>query len=100
MFNISRKPLILFMVLSLTIFPFASTALAQEYFESEDPSGGAMIFDLAAVRPIGIIATAIGSVFFVLSSPFSALGDNIDTAGEKLVKEPFQFTFKRPLGEF
>ena len=95
-----QKPLIIFVILTLMFVPFASTALGQEYFETEDPSGGAMIFDLAVVRPMGIIATAIGSVFFVISSPFSALGDNIGTAGEKLVKEPAAFTFKRPLGEF
>ena len=56
-----KKPLIIFVILTLTIMPFASTALAQEYFEAEDPSGGAMIFDFGVVRPMGIIATAIGS---------------------------------------
>ena len=95
-----RKPLIIFVILALMVMPFASTALAREYFEAEDPSGGAMIFDFIVVRPVGIIATGIGGFFFLISSPFSALGDNIGTAGEKLFKEPAKFTFKRPLGEF
>jgi len=100
MFKIAKKSLVIVMIAALIIIPFASAALAAEYFEAEDPSGGAMIFDFIMVRPIGIIATAVGSVFFVVSWPFSALGDNVGAAGEKLVKEPAAFTFKRPLGEF
>ncbi len=100
MFKIAKKSLVIVMITALIVIPFASAALAAEYFEAEDPSGGAMIFDFIMVRPIGIIATAVGSIIFALSWPFSALGDNVDTASEKLVKEPAAFTFKRPLGEF
>jgi hypothetical protein len=100
MFKLFKKNLILITVASLLIVPFGSTALAQEYFEAEEPSGGAMIYDLCVVRPVGLVATALGSVVFVLSSPFSALGDNIDVAGQKLIKNPAAYTFKRPLGEF
>jgi hypothetical protein len=100
MIKIAKKALVLVMVASLLIIPFGSTALAQEYFETDDPGGGAMIFDLCVVRPVGLVATAIGAVAFVLSWPFSALGDNSDVAGQKLVKDPAAYTFKRPLGEF
>jgi len=100
MLKITKRTLALVVVISLLIIPFGSSAVAQEYFETEDPSGGAMIFDLCVVRPVGIVATAIGGVAFVLSWPFSALGDNTDVAGQKLVKEPAAYTFKRPLGEF
>ena len=100
MAKIVKKFLVLVVVASLLLIPFGSAALAQEYFESEPPTGGAMVFDFCVVRPIGIVATAVGAVFYVVSAPFAALGDNIDTAGEKLVKEPAAYTFKRPLGEF
>ena len=99
MFRLGKKSLVLAMIAAL-MMPLASTAFAQEYFEMEDPSGGAMMFDLAVVRPVGIVATAVGCVFFVVSSPFSALGGNIDMAREKLINDPAAFTFKRPLGEF
>ena len=99
MFKLLKKALILITVASLLIVPFGSTALAQEYFEAEDPSGGAMMYDLCVVRPVGLVATALGSVAFVLSWPFSALGDNSDVAGQKLVKDPAKYTFVRPLGE-
>jgi hypothetical protein len=98
--NMTIKSVIIVMVTMLMAVPFGSPALAQEYFEAEEPGGGEMTYDLFIVRPIGIIATAVGSVVFVLSLPFSLLGDNVDAAGEKLVKAPARFTFKRPLGEF
>jgi hypothetical protein len=98
--NMAIKSVIIVMVAMLISVPFGSPALAQEYFESEEPGGGEMTYDLFVVRPLGIIATAVGSVIFVLSLPFSALGDNVGTASEKLVKAPARFTFKRPLGEF
>jgi hypothetical protein len=100
MFRIANKFLVILLIAAMMIMPLATTAFAEEYFEVEEPSGGAMMFDLVVVRPVGIVATAVGCVFFVVSSPFSALGGNIDAAGEKLVKDPVAYTFKRPLGAF
>jgi len=87
-------------IVALIAMPFATSALAQEYFETKEPSGDAMLYDTIVLRPIGIVATAVGSVFWLISLPFSAAGDNVDMATEKLVKEPAAYTFKRPLGEF
>jgi hypothetical protein len=98
--NIAKFSMVLIVITALLYFPLASSALAQEYFESQEPGGGAMIFDLVVVRPMGIAATIIGSAAYLVSLPFSASGGNPDTAAEKLVKEPANFTFKRPLGEF
>ena len=87
-------------IAALIIMPFATTVQAQDYFEAREPGGGAMMYDTIVVRPVGIVATAVGSIFWLISLPFSASGDNVDMATEKLVKEPAAFTFKRPLGEF
>jgi uncharacterized membrane protein len=87
-------------IAALIAVPFATSALAQEYFETKEPGGGAMMYDMVVLRPVGAVATVVGSVFWLISLPFSALGDNYDTATKKLVKEPAGFTFKRPLGEF
>lgn len=100
MFQFAKRTLVLATVAALLVMPFGATATAQEYFESEDPGGGEMIFDFVVVRPVGIVATALGTVAFVISLPFSALGDNVDVAGQKLVKEPAAYTFTRPIGEF
>jgi hypothetical protein len=100
MFKIAKKSLIIAMIAAMIIMPLATSALAAEYWDAEDPSGGEMVFDFVVLRPVGLVATAVGSVFFVVSSPFAALGGNMDTAKEKLVKDPAAFTFKRPLGQF
>ena len=100
MFKIAKKSLIIAMIAAMITMPLATNALAIEYWDAEDPTGGEMVFDFVVLRPVGLVATAIGSVFFVVSSPFAALGGNMDTAKEKLVKDPAAFTFKRPLGQF
>jgi hypothetical protein len=64
----------------------------------EERSAEAMMADLVALRPLGIVGTAVGFAFFIVSSPFSALGGNIHESWEKLVKEPARYTFVRPLG--
>ena len=98
--NVAKSRIILGVIAALICISFASSALADEYFESKEPGGGGMIYDMAVIRPIGLAATVIGSAFWLISLPFSALGDNVDQATEKLVKEPAAYTFKRPLGEF
>ena len=98
--NNAKSWVVFAVIVALIAMPFATSALAQEYFETKEPSGDAMLYDTIVLRPIGIVATAVGSVFWLISLPFSAAGDNVDTATEKLVKEPAAYTFKRPLGEF
>ena len=100
MFKIAKKSLIITIIAAMLIMPLATSALAAEYWDTEDPSGGEMVFDFVVLRPVGLVATAVGCVFWVVSSPFAALGGNMDEASEKLVKDPAAFTFKRPLGQF
>jgi hypothetical protein len=68
--------------------------------QTAPPSGAAMLVDGIIVRPLGIVATLIGGVVFVVTIPFSALGGNVGEAGQSLVVDPARMTFKRPLGEF
>ena len=89
------------LIMAMLMLPLGTAALAgQEYIESEDASGDAMIYDFVIVRPISAVATLASTTVYILSLPFSALGGNSDEAAEKLVKEPFEWTFERPLGEF
>jgi hypothetical protein len=66
----------------------------------EEPTAGWMILDLLVARPAGLAASVIGVVAFIASLPFSAPAGNADVAAEKLVADPVQFTFGRPLGVF
>ena len=59
-----------------------------------------MATDFCIVRPAGIAVTIVGFGFFLVSSPFSALGGNIGQAWEIMVAKPAKFTFARPLGDF
>jgi ABC-type sulfate transport system permease component len=90
------KPIALCLIAALILVPFGSTAFAL----GNEPSAGAMIADTALARPLGIATTIVGSALFIVSIPFSALGGNVKTAYTKLIKDPFIFSFKRPLGDF
>ena len=98
--NNAKSWVVFGVIAALIAVPFATSALAQEYFEAKEPGGGAMMYDMVVIRPVGLVATVVGSAFWLISLPFSALGDNVDAATEKLVKDPAGYTFKRPLGEF
>ncbi len=65
-----------------------------------EPEATGMIIDGLVVRPISLVATVVGAVAFVITLPFSASGDNVDEAREKLVERPAAFTFSRCLGCF
>ncbi|MFT4045795.1 MAG: hypothetical protein QM661_03775 [Solimonas sp.] len=64
------------------------------------PSGAAMVADLLVVRPLGLVATVFGVGLFVLQLPLSLIqGELPNEPARRLVVEPAQFTFTRPLGE-
>ncbi len=65
-----------------------------------EPEATVMIIDGLMVRPISLVATVVGTVAFVITLPFSALGGNVGEAGENLVVRPAAYTFFRCLGCF
>ena len=64
----------------------------------ETPSALAMTGDAFFVRPVMIVATVVGTAFFIVSSPFAALGGNVDESFEQLVANSFKTAFVRCLG--
>jgi hypothetical protein len=64
----------------------------------DEPTALAMAGDLLIARPAGAVITALGSVAFVVSLPFSAAGGNVGQAAEHLVIRPAKTTFVRCLG--
>jgi len=98
--------MVLFVIVSLVLVPAGTVALAQEsnqdpgQLQYEEMSAEAMVADLVVVRPLGIIATVAGTVFFVASLPFSVLGGNTEDAAQKMIVAPAKHTFTRPLGDF
>lgn len=63
-----------------------------------EPTGVEMAADLIIGRPISLLATAAGSVVWLLGLPFSALGGNVEQSAEVLIVEPARATFVRCLG--
>jgi len=85
------KAIMLALVLAVPTAGWANTI-------EEKPSALAMTGDALFVRPVMLVTTVIGSAIFIISSPFAALGGNIDESFEQLVKNPFDTTFVRCLG--
>jgi len=96
------KITVVILIASLSLFLYQGpTVLAQERIKAlDDDKAGYMMGDLVVMRPLGIAATVVGSVFYVLSLPFSLAGGNEEEARQKLVKDPAGYTFTRPLGDF
>ncbi|MAY36511.1 MAG: hypothetical protein CMN84_10460 [Spongiibacteraceae bacterium] len=65
---------------------------------TEEPSALAMVTDTVLVRPVMLAVTVVGTAFFVVSLPFSALGGNVGQAADTLMVQPAANTFVRCLG--
>jgi hypothetical protein len=100
MYKIKKHTLIFLLISALVCVPLGASAFAAAQTSNEEITGSTMTADLLLVRPLGIVATVLGCAVFVVSLPFSALGGNTKQASQKLVKEPAEFTFTRPLGSF
>ena len=63
-----------------------------------EPSGEDIIVDAAVLRPAGLLALGAGTIIYVITFPLAAITGDIKTPAKKLVVEPYEFTFGRPLG--
>jgi len=74
----------------------AGTSVSQA---QEKPSVIVKAADAALVRPICFVSTVLGSAFFVISLPVTAIAKKTKPAAQELVVAPMKKTFKRPLGD-
>ncbi len=82
------------LLLSLAIFISVPVLAAP----ADEPTALAMTGDLIVARPLGVAITAIGTVIFLASLPFTALGGNVGRSADALVTKPAAETFMRCLG--
>ena len=73
---IKSRALTALIVAAISVPAFAAT--------EETPNDWAMAGDILVARPFGMVLTLAGSVLFVVSLPFSALGGNVQHVGEEL----------------
>lgn len=79
---------------------FTSIAPAQAATTQDDePSSTAIVFDVLFTRPLGIVATAVGAVVFVIGLPFTIPSKTVGISADKLVTDPLRYTFTRPVGD-
>jgi hypothetical protein len=86
------------MMILTAVCMFALPMHAQAQEIDETPSAAAMAFDGLIVRPLTLVATAVGTVIWVATLPFSLLGGNAGDAADVLVLTPAKATFVRCLG--
>jgi hypothetical protein len=68
---------------------------------SDEPDSVPVVFDIAVMRPIGLLTCVIGAAFYVVPvAPIVALTRPTEIAKPlgPLVGGPLRFTFKDPLG--
>lgn len=88
-----RTLLAIVATLSLTLPAVGSANAIQE-----TPSALAMTGDALVARPVLLVMTAVSSVVYLVSLPFSALGGNAGEAADVMVIGPAKATFVRCLG--
>jgi|APLow6443716910_1056828.scaffolds.fasta_scaffold143537_1 hypothetical protein len=99
MHKFAKESTIFLLVAALLLIPLAS-AHAQDPLDEKEITGSMMVADFILVRPVGFVATIIGTALFALSLPFSGPGGNLQSAADMMVIAPARFTFHRALGDF
>jgi hypothetical protein len=95
-----RKLATILLIAAFLIIPLGGSVQAEPTKYPPEPSSAIMVADFFVARPIGLASLILGTAAFIVSSPFSALGDNIDQAYNLMIVDPAVYTFKRPLGGF
>lgn len=90
------------LVMALCLSPVSALAVddTEIYVFKRLPTGDKMAGDFAIIRPIGLGCLIVSTAAYVFAVPFAALGGNAKEATNKMVVEPFNYTFRRPLGDF
>ncbi len=73
-------------------------AIAASRDQTTRPDEMEVALDLIVARPIGLGMAVVGSVFFVLTLPFSFVGGNMGEAADILVLGPYKEALWRCLG--
>lgn len=81
--------------------PAPGTAVPEAPAPDEDFTRGFdLFFDVAVLRPMGLLQLAIGSAMLPPAYALTWFGGAQDEVLDLLFFSPFDHTFRRPLGEF
>ena len=87
-----------FLLICSLVLSLNSFVLAKDN-SSGDPSTGAVVLDILVLRPLGFCGTILGASAFVISLPVTVPFKKMDEVSKMLIMEPYDYTFRRPLGE-
>ncbi len=59
-----------------------------------------MAVDVLVMRPLGLVATVLGTALTVVALPFTIPSGSVGESAQTFIVEPAAYTFKRPLGDF
>lgn len=78
-----------------------ASAHAQAEIQEATPHWGVQTFDAAVLRPMGFAALVVGAGLFVPAAILVAPSgkENLETALDHFVLQPYKGTFERPLGK-
>jgi len=88
-------------VMVMQVF-FASPATAEWDglpWERLDAGAPRIVFDVAVLRPLGLVQSVVGVAAFAIFYPVSLLTGGSDDVLRACITGPFDQTFRRPLGE-
>ena len=92
-----KRTIILIMISFFVLSAYAPGFASDN--SSESPSVPDIVGDVLWIRPWGFIATGLQAIAYVISLPVTTHLNKTKEAEEFLIQDPYNFYFKRPLGE-
>jgi hypothetical protein len=98
-----KKRLVILLLAVIFMASFSLPVLAEEKdgtYRSWDsyPTGEEVAWDALIARPAGMATCIIGLAVSLVALPFALASGSQSNLYRGLIAEPFEFTFKRPLG--
>lgn len=93
-----RRALATFALLVASVTATPSFAEEMDDQINQRPGTGAMVLDAVVARPMLLAMTLGGTVAFIATLPFSAMGGNVEESAKALVIGPAKTTFTRCMG--
>jgi hypothetical protein len=85
------------LVTTICVLAVGLGSVASSY-ASENSGPLTVAADAVVIRPACLVATVLGSAFFVVSLPVAAISKSVKQTADTLVVKPANATFTRPLG--
>ena len=92
------------LAVSLLIATLALLLVAAPTWAEEDEGSAwdvpLQAFDVVFMRPVGLASLVAGAGLFTFAGPISATYGEFDALWKLYVEDPFEFTFRRSIGDF